>query len=520
MTDRVTDPMTDLIVCTALGMEARAVARGLRSRPDLGGDHPRVQVVRMGMGPGRAARAAGLLPPAAALAVTGFGGALHDGLRPGDVLVATEVRFGDRVWPCPSAPLLAGELLRAGLPARTGPLVTSPRVVTGRGRHALAGEGAYAVDMESASLAAAAGTRPFAAVRVIVDTPDAPLLNLATMGGAVAARRTLARIGPVLARWAAATGPRRVLLASPRSFCAGVERAIEIVERALDRFGAPVYVRKQIVHNIHVVRDLERRGAVFVDDLAEVPEGAVTVFSAHGVAPAVREEAGRRGLRVVDATCPLVAKVHAEARRFAARGDLVVLVGHAGHEEVEGVLGEVPGAGVLVEDEAGVAAVVENVPRGRGVAYLTQTTLAADEAGRVAAAIRRRFPDAEGPRGDDICYATTNRQHAVRAVAAEADLVLVVGSANSSNALRLTEVAARSGHDGAPLARLVDGPEDIALDWLRGARTVGLTAGASTPGAMVDAVVAALGGLGPLEVEERRVTEENVEFTLPKEVRP
>jgi 4-hydroxy-3-methylbut-2-enyl diphosphate reductase len=176
----------------------------------------------------------------------------------------------------------------------------------------------------------------------------------------------------------------------------------------------------------------------------------------------------------------------------------------------------VPGAGVLVEDEAGVADVVENVPRGRGVAYLTQTTLAADEAGRVAAAIRRRFPDAEGPRGDDICYATTNRQHAVRAVAAEADLVLVVGSANSSNALRLTEVAARE----APLARLVDGPGDIALDWLRGVRTVGLTAGASTPGAMVAAVVAALGGLGPLEVEERRVTEENVEFTLPKEVRP
>ncbi|MEU6411632.1 4-hydroxy-3-methylbut-2-enyl diphosphate reductase [Microbispora sp. NPDC046933] len=508
--------MTDLIVCTALGMEARAVARGLRPRSGLGGGHPRVRVVRIGMGPDRAARAAALLPPAAALAVTGFGGALHDGLRPGDVLVATEVRSGGRVWPCPSAPLLAGELARAGLPARIGPLVTSPGVVTGRGRHALAREGAYAVDMESAPLAAAAGTRPFAAVRVIVDTPDAPLLSLATMGGAVAARRTLARIGPVLARWAAAAGPRRVLLASPRSFCAGVERAIEIVERALDRFGAPVYVRKQIVHNIHVVRGLERRGAVFVDDLAEVPEGAVTVFSAHGVAPAVREEAGRRGLRVVDATCPLVAKVHAEARRFAARGDLVVLIGHAGHEEVEGVLGEVPGAGVLVEDEAGV----EGLRPGRKVAYLTQTTLAADEAGRVAAAIRRRFPDAEGPRGDDICYATTNRQHAVRAVSAEADLVLVVGSANSSNALRLTEVAARSGHDGAPLARLVDGPGDIALDWLRGARTVGLTAGASTPGSMVDAVVAALGGLGPLEVEERRLTEENVEFTLPKEVRP
>ncbi|MBX6169806.1 MAG: 4-hydroxy-3-methylbut-2-enyl diphosphate reductase, partial [Thermobispora bispora] len=365
---------------------------------------------------------------------------------------ATEVRSGGRVWPCPSAPLLAGELARAGLPARTGPLVTSPHVVTGGERRGLAREGAYAVDMESAPVAEAAGGRPFAAVRVIVDAPGVPLASPATVGGAVAARRTLARIAPVLARWAAAAGPRRVLLASPRSFCAGVERAIEIVERALGRFGPPVYVRKQIVHNIHVVRDLERRGAVFVDDLAEVPEGAVTVFSAHGVAPAVREEARRRGLRVIDATCPLVAKVHAEARRFAARGDLVVLVGHAGHEEVEGVLGEVPDAGVLVEDEAGVA----SLPPGRGVAYLTQTTLAADEAGRVTAAIRRRFPDAEGPRGDDICYATTNRQYAVRSVAAEAGLVLVVGSANSSNAMRLTEVAAREG----AVAHLVDGPGD------------------------------------------------------------
>ncbi|MEU8198234.1 4-hydroxy-3-methylbut-2-enyl diphosphate reductase [Microbispora amethystogenes] len=511
--------MTDLIVCTALGMEARAVARGLRPVRE----RARVRVVRVGMGPDRAARAAALLPPAGALAVTGFAGALDDGLRPGDVLVATEVRSGDRVWPCPSAPLLAGELARAGLRAVTGPLVTSPRVVAGRDRRALAAEGAVAVDMESAPLAAAARGRPFAAVRVIVDTPATPLLSLATMGGAAAACRTLARIGPVLARWAAATGPRRVLLASPRSFCAGVDRAIEIVERALVRFGPPVYVRKQIVHNAHVVRDLERRGAVFVDDLAEVPDlpgGAVTVFSAHGVSPAVREEAARRGLRVVDATCPLVAKVHAEARRFAARGDLVVLIGHAGHEEVEGVLGEVPGAGVLAEDEAAVEALPASLAEGRGVACLTQTTLAADEAGEVAAAVRRRFPGAEGPRGDDICYATTNRQRAVQAVAAEAGLVLVVGSANSSNARRLTEVAARSGRDGAPLARLVDGPGDIALEWLRGARTVGLTASASTPASLVDAVVAALGGLGPLDVEERRVTEENVEFTLPKEVRP
>ncbi|GAA2087616.1 4-hydroxy-3-methylbut-2-enyl diphosphate reductase [Actinomadura alba] len=497
--------MTRLLICTALGIEARALRRGLP------GDPAEVTLIRTGMGPVRARRAGALLPGFGALAVAGVGGALDEDLRPGEVLVASEVRFGGRVVPCPSAALLAGELVRAGMRAQIGPLVTSDHVVTGAERRRLSAAGARAVDMEAGPLAGAAAGRPFAAVRVIVDTPNHAMLGPHTLTGGLAARRTLARVGPVLVRWAAAAGPRRVLLAAPRSFCAGVDRAIEIVVRALERHGPPVYVRKQIVHNRHVVEELEQQGAIFVEELTEVPAGAVTIFSAHGVGPAVREDAARRGLQVIDATCPLVAKVHAEARRFAARGDLVVLIGHAGHEEVEGTLGEIPGRGVLVENVDDVA----TLPGDRRIAYLMQTTLAADEAGHIAAAIRRRFPDAEGPRTDDICYATTNRQRAVQAVAGGADLVLVVGSANSSNSRRLAEVAAREG----TVAHLIDGPSDIALDWLAGARTVGLTAGASAPPWLVDAVVAELRGLGPVTIEENPVAEETISFTLPLRVR-
>ncbi|MBC6462824.1 4-hydroxy-3-methylbut-2-enyl diphosphate reductase [Actinomadura sp. HBU206391] len=500
--------MTRLLICTALGVEAWVLRRGLPTDP---ADPAEVTLIRTGMGPARAACTAARLPEFEALAVTGFGGALDEGLRPGEVLVASEVRFGDRVTPCPSARLLAGEFARAGISAQIGPLVTSDHVVTGTERLRLAGSGARAVDMETGPLAVAAGGRPFAAVRVIVDTPDRALRSRATVSGGLAARRTLGRVGPVLMRWAAAAGPRRVLLAAPRSFCAGVERAIEIVARALDKYGPPVYVRKQIVHNRHVVEELERQGAVFVEELTDVPSGAVTIFSAHGVGPDVRAEAARRDLQVIDATCPLVAKVHAEARRFAARGDLVVLIGHAGHEEVEGTLGEIPDRGVLVENVDDVAA----LPADRRVAYLMQTTLAADEAGHIAAAIRDRFPGAEGPRTDDICYATTNRQRAVQAVAGHADVVLVVGSANSSNSLRLAEVAAREG----AAAHLIDDPGDIVLDWLAGARTVGLTAGASAPPRLVEAVVMALRGLGRVTLEESRVADETISFTLPLKVR-
>jgi len=317
----------------------------------------------------------------------------------------------------------------------------------------------------------------------------------------------------VLARWAAAAGPRQVLLAGPRSFCAGVERAIEIVEKVLDQRGAPVYVRKQIVHNTHVVADLERRGAVFVDELSEVPDGACVVFSAHGVSPAVRAEAARRGLEAIDATCPLVAKVHAEARRFAADGYLVALIGHAGHEEVEGTLGEAPDAMALVETAADVAK-LRPADSGK-VAYLMQTTLAMDEAADVATALTERFPEARAPSSDDICYATTNRQRAIRAVAVESDLVLVAGSANSSNSVRLVETAERAGTP----AHLIDGPSDIQLDWLADVSTIGLTAGASAPPAVVEDIITALSGLGPVEVTERVITTENIRFSLPKEVR-
>lgn len=306
---------------------------------------------------------------------------------------------------------------------------------------------------------------------------------------------------------------RKVLLAGPRSFCAGVERAIEIVRRALAQYGSPVFVRKQIVHNTHVVVELERQGAVFVDELDAVPDGAVVVFSAHGVSPAVRSEASARGLEVVDATCPLVTKVHAEARRFAARGDTVVLIGHAGHEEVDGTMGEAPDSMVLVQGPDDVAE-LQMVDTER-VSYLTQTTLAVDETADVVRALRARFPALREPPSDDICYATTNRQDAVRAVAADADVLLVVGSGNSSNSVRLVELAQRQGTP----AYLIDDVTDIRSEWLRDARVVGLTAGASAPPRLVEDVIVALRNIGPVTVEERETTRETVHFGLPSSVR-
>lgn len=314
--------------------------------------------------------------------------------------------------------------------------------------------------------------------------------------------------------WAAVAGPRTVLLAAPRSFCAGVERAIEIVEQVLEQRGAPVFVRKQIVHNSHVVAELEARGAVFVDELDEVPEGASVVFSAHGVSPAVHAEAAGRALDVVDATCPLVGKVHAEARRYAARGDTVLLIGHAGHEEVEGTRGEAPERIMVVEDAE--AARTLQVPDPGRVSYLMQTTLAADEASEVLSVLRSRFPALRGPASDDICYATTNRQDALAAIARDADVVLVVGSANSSNSLRLVELACRAGTPG----HLVDDIADLRPEWLAGARVVGLTAGASAPPRLVTAVLAELARLGPITVTEREVARETLRFELPAAVRP
>jgi 4-hydroxy-3-methylbut-2-enyl diphosphate reductase len=497
-----------LLVCAPLRLEARALRRGLS---------PGARVIRTGYGPRRAAGAAESLRSTAytLIVIAGTGGGISDGVQPGDLVVATEVTGGPAAQSLPTAPLLAAELRRAGLPAHAGPVATVHRLLRAADRQRLAETGALAADMESAHLLPAAGGRPAAVIRAISDTPGQPLLSRRAVPDGIAALRALRLAGPVIERWAAACAPRTVLLAGPRSFCAGVERAVEIVEKLLDRNDQdePIYVRKQIVHNTHVVAGLERRGAVFVDELDEVPDGARVVFSAHGVSPAVRGEASRRGLTTIDATCPLVSKVHAEARRFAAEGYTVVLIGHAGHEEVEGTLGEAPESMLLVETAEDVATL--RVPDPGKVAYLMQTTLAADEAAGIVDALLDRFPDARGPGSDDICYATTNRQLAVRAVAAESDLVLVAGSANSSNSLRLVETAQRAG---AP-AHLIDSPGDIQLGWLAGVRTIGLTAGASAPPAIVNDIITALSGLGPVEVDQRVVASESIQFSLPKEVR-
>ncbi len=506
--------MSALTICAPLSFEARALRRGLAGAASGAGGRPAV-VFRTGYGPARAASSAAAIARSQpeALAVGGVGGGVSGDLRIGDIVVASEVTYRGSSVACPAAPLLAGELRRAGLRASVGPIATVDHLFRPRQLAALAATGVLAVDMESGPLLAGAAGAPAVVMRAISDTPEHSVFSPRIVADGIIALRNLRQAAPALTRWAEACRPRRILLASPRSFCAGVERAIEIVERVLELHGSPVYVRKQIVHNSRVVAELADRGAVFVDELSEVPDGATVVFSAHGVSPEVRREADRRGLRTVDATCPLVAKVHAEARRFAAEGYLVALIGHAGHEEVEGTLGEAPAAMALVQTASDVARLRPDDP-GK-VAYLMQTTLSADEASGLVDALVDRFPAATGPGSDDICYATTNRQLAVRAMAAECDVVLVAGSANSSNSRRLVETAERAGTP----AYLVDGPEDIQLGWLAGASVVGLTAGASAPPALVSQITAALAGLGPAEVTERTVTTESVQFGLPKEVR-
>lgn len=306
---------------------------------------------------------------------------------------------------------------------------------------------------------------------------------------------------------------KRVLIAAPRSFCAGVVRAIDIVEKLLDTHGPPVYVRHQIVHNVHVVRDLESRGAIFVETEQEVPEGALVVLSAHGVAPQVYRKCAERNLEVIDATCPLVSKVHAEARRYAARGLKIALVGHAGHEEVVGTMGEAPDSIMLIEtvDDANELAVDD----GQQVAYLTQTTLSVDDTGDVVDALRDRFPDLVGPPSADICYATQNRQDAVKKICEQATLVLVVGSKTSSNANRLVEVAKTCGAE----AYLVDDETDLDPAWLDDHVTVGLTAGASSPDVLVNRVADRLAELGFVDREEVELTREDVYFRLPARLR-
>jgi 4-hydroxy-3-methylbut-2-enyl diphosphate reductase len=305
---------------------------------------------------------------------------------------------------------------------------------------------------------------------------------------------------------------KRLLLASPRGYCAGVERAVETVERALALYGSPVYVRKQIVHNSHVVEDLQARGAVFVDALADVPEGANVVFSAHGIAPTVRREAEELRLTTIDATCPLVTKVHAQARRYAKNGYAVVLIGHAGHEEVEGTLGEAPEAIVLVQSAEDAAHV--SLPHDRPLAYVTQTTLSVDETSEIVAVLRSRFPRIEEPAREDICYATSNRQWAVKELVRSVDLLLVIGSPNSSNSQRLVDVARA---EGTP-AHLIDDVRGIDESWLEGCETVGLTSGASAPERLVADVCAWFRTRGA-EVCEQEPVHEDVSFRLPVELR-
>jgi 4-hydroxy-3-methylbut-2-enyl diphosphate reductase len=305
----------------------------------------------------------------------------------------------------------------------------------------------------------------------------------------------------------------RVLLASPRGYCAGVERAVETVETALRLYGAPVYVRKQIVHNVHVVRDLESMGAVFVDEVDEIPEGATVVFSAHGVAPAVHADSATLGLTVVDATCQLVTKVHMQAKRYAGEGYTVVLVGHAGHEEVVGTMGEAPEQTVLVEKVEDVETL--ELPAGTPVAYITQTTLSVDETAEIITALRARFPDIRGPRREDICYATSNRQWAVKEMLPEIDLLLVIGSKNSSNSNRLVDVARAAG----VAAHLVDDADGIDVAWLDGIETVGVTSGASAPERLVIGVCDWFRERGVTRFEPFRIVEEDVTFRLPVELR-
>jgi 4-hydroxy-3-methylbut-2-en-1-yl diphosphate reductase len=304
-----------------------------------------------------------------------------------------------------------------------------------------------------------------------------------------------------------------VLLAAPRGYCAGVDRAVDIVERALRISGAPVYVRKQIVHNIHVVRDLERKGAVFVEEEDQVPQGSTVVLSAHGVAPEVYENSAARRLRVIDATCPLVTKVHLEARRFARDGSTILLIGHEGHEEVIGTSGEAPDHIRLVGDVEEARRV--EVPDPTRVSYLSQTTLSVDETNEIIAVLRQRFPDIQGPPRDDICYATQNRQDAIKEVARRSDVVLVIGSDNSSNSNRLVEVSRTLGTP----AYLVDDETEIDERWIEGADAIGVTSGASAPEWLVDRVLGWLRGRGATEIEEVRVIEEHMAFGLPRGVR-
>jgi len=466
------------------------------------------------------------------LVLAGYCGATSEELSSGDVVVASEIvcETGSFELSRPLAMAICGSLSRAlaplGKKAVIGRVFSGKRPVIGRkAREALGAQGVLAAEMEAAFLlerhlmdqswpvgGSLGSTDPAAAsisgvVRVVLDSTQG--LSPASLA---AARRSLSEVAPVLASWGSVLGERELLLASPRSWCAGVERAVAVVERALERFGSPVYVRRQIVHNRQVVEDLEAKGAIFVEELDEVPESATVVFSAHGVSPAVREEAVQRGLKVIDATCPLVAKVHLEARRWLKKGYTVLLAGHEGHDEVEGTLGEDPS--IRLVQSAGDLRSLQ-VPDPTRVALLSQTTLAVDEVNELASVVARKFPEAKTPANSDICYATQNRQQAVREVSEKVDLVLVAGSRNSSNGNRLVEVARRCGVD----AHMVEGPQDVDPRWLEKAKRIGITAAASTPEQIVEDLIGLCRALGSVALDEHVAMEETMSFQLPQEVR-
>jgi 4-hydroxy-3-methylbut-2-enyl diphosphate reductase len=499
-------PEPRVLVLAPMSIEARAIRAGA----------PWAQVQRIGMGPHRARRAASLTKdrPTGAVIIAGFCGALDPELEPGDIVLASELRGPTGTTPCPDPSILAGHLRRGGFNVRVGPVASTQRLVVRERRRQLQRTGALAVDMESAWLAPDAHARPLVTLRVVLDTHRHELHRpLRTAAGAARAYKALRGVAALVQEWARGLGEREVVLLSPRASCAGVVRAVEIVERVLEERGAPIYVRKQIVHNAHVVGELERKGAVFVEEVDEVPEQATVIFSAHGVSPAVREQARKRGLDVIDATCPLVAKVHAEARRFASTGHEIVLIGHQGHEEVEGTVGEAPEHTTIIETEADVATLRPADPD--RVAYLTQTTLAVDETAGVIGALRERFPKLAGPSSDDICYATQNRQDAVRELTGDCDVVFVVGAENSSNSKRLVEVSERAGTP----AHLIADASQIRPEWIAGRTRIGLTAGASAPESLVGQVVDALDGIGTVAVSERTVAQEDVYFKLPARLR-
>ena len=494
----------DVVICAPSRAEEKALRSGWQ--PQHAG-----RVVRTGVGRLRTLDAAAGLDAASAVAVAGIAGGLDPRIRAGDVVVANRVwsTAGEPARDLPAGRLIAARLRAEGLRVWLGPVVSADHVVTGAERETLRAQGAVAVDMESAWLLA--DGRPGAVVRVVADVAGEPLLRPKTLRRLRSAVQVLPKVAGTLGAWADAVGARSVLLAEPRSFCAGVDRAIEVVERALDQRGAPVYVRKQIVHNQHVVADLRARGARFVNEIDEVPAGETVVLSAHGVSPAVWENARSRGLDIIDATCPLVSKVHSEVRRFAGRGDTVIFIGHAGHEETEGTMGEPPERTVLVEDvEDARLLEIENPDR---VSYLVQTTLSVRRGGADRRGAPRAVPEAEG-----AAHRTTSATQPPTARTPCARSPPTASWCWSSGPRTPPTVSgwSRSAQRLGAQAHLVDDADDVDLGWLAGVTKVGLTAGASAPPALVDEVVEALGGLGPVETTTRTSSTKTYDSPFPR----